>query len=68
MFAAHINDLVEHDRNWQNFMFVMYLGKRVVKTTQSIGGTTADYFRRFVGDAFAEQIATHDNVVSFVLN
>lgn len=53
VFAAHVNELVGEDRNWTNLVFVMHLGKRVVRTTSYAG----EYFGRFLGSAFGEEIA-----------
>jgi len=65
-FAVHVNDLIGEDRNWTNFMFAMHLAKRVATQTQTIGNNSYDFFRRFIGAAFAERIVENQDVVNFV--
>lgn len=67
-FAAHVNDLIGEDRNWTNFMCVMHLSRRVIIGTQALGTNAINYFRRFIPEAFAEQIAESHDVVNFVNN
>ena len=66
-FAVHVNTLVGDDRDWTNFMFMMHLSRRVLVETSSIMKPVSNYFRRYLGAAFAEQIAEKNNVVRFYL-
>ena len=67
MFAAHVNDMVGVDRGWTNLLFVMHLGRRLYKTSSSVGVDLRDYFGRFLAGAFGEQIARSGSTVSFCI-
>ena len=60
VFAAHVNELVGEDRDLTNLVFVMHLGKRVYRTASYAG----EYFGRFLGSAFGEEIARSGSTVS----
>ena len=64
MFAVYFNSLIGQDRNVDNFILLLHLSKRVIVATQSFGASAVNYFRQFVGTAFADEVAQHSNVVS----
>lgn len=64
VFAAQINDLVGQDRNWNNLLFVMHLGKRVVQSSMSVSSNIREYYGRYVATAFGEEIAQAGSAVS----
>lgn len=66
VFAAHVNDMIGQDRNWTNLLFIMHLGKRVVRSSYSISAQTRSFFARFVGNAFGEEIARSGSTNQYV--
>ena len=65
-FAAGVNDVIGEDRNVQNFKLVLYLSRRVIINTRTIGSQVKDYFRVFIPTEFAIQIARMYNLVSMI--
>ena len=65
VFAAQINDMVGQDRNWTNLLFVMHLGKRVIKSTVSASNKVREFYGRYIATAFGEEIARAGSAVSF---
>ena len=64
MFAVHFNCLIGEDRNVDNFILLLHLSKRVICETKGFCTSAVNYFRQFVGTAFADEVAQYRNVVS----
>lgn len=52
-FAAGVNDVIGEDQNVQNFKLVLYLSRRVIISTQTIGSQVKDYFSVFIPAEFS---------------
>lgn len=65
--VQHMNQLVsEGDMSWTTFMIMFHVGKSVLlKLNRPIA---TEYFRRYMGHQYAEQVAQRDDVVQFVAN
>ncbi|XP_065670817.1 uncharacterized protein LOC136089076 isoform X2 [Hydra vulgaris] len=66
LFAVYLNDLIGENRDADDFIVLLNISKRVITETKSFGTNVFNYFRRFVGSAFADNIAQNNNVVDFV--
>ncbi|XP_047141205.1 uncharacterized protein LOC105849093 isoform X1 [Hydra vulgaris] len=66
LFAVYLNDLIGENRDADDFIVLLNISKRVIIKTKSLGTNVFNYFRRFVGSAFADSIAQNNNVVEFV--
>jgi len=66
LFAAHVNELVGQDRSWTNFMFILHLSRRIVLTAGTGASLVRRFFGTYIAHAFREEVASNDNVATFV--
>jgi len=66
LFAAHVNELVGQDRSWTTFMFIFHLSRRIILTTGASASLVRQFFRTYIGRAFREEVASTENIATFV--